>query len=52
MSHEAGIPAETRDHWRRDSRPTNYTSAREAVLNRRIIELLDALDEAEGGEKP
>lgn len=41
------IAPATRADWRHDARPTNYDSARVAVLNRRIIELLDALDEAE-----
>lgn len=42
----------TRAEWREDSRPTNHDSAREAVLNRRIIQLLDALDAAERREEP
>lgn len=41
------IAPATRADWWHDARPTNYDSARVAVLNRRIIELLDALDEAE-----
>lgn len=41
------IPPSTRADWRHDARPTNHGSAREAILNHRIIELLDALDGAE-----
>jgi hypothetical protein len=46
LSHDV-LPTSTRDQWRSDARPTNHDSAREAVLNRRIIHLLDALDAAE-----
>lgn len=41
------ISPATRADWRHDARPTNHDSARVAVLNRRIIELLDALYGAE-----
>lgn len=36
-----------RAEWRDDARPTNYDGGRTAILARRIIKLLDALDEAE-----
>jgi hypothetical protein len=41
------ISPATRADWRHDSRPTNYDGGRTAILARRIIRLLDALDEAE-----
>lgn len=41
------ISPATRADWRHDARPTNHESALVAILNRRIIELLDALYEAE-----
>lgn len=50
MSHdfrERQIPPATRADWRHDARPTNYDGGRTAIMARRIIELLDALDEAE-----
>lgn len=42
----AGIAASTRAEWRNEARPTNHDSARIAVLNRRIVQLLDALADA------
>lgn len=36
-----------RADWRHDARPTNYDGGRSAILARRIIKLLDALDAAE-----
>lgn len=41
------ISPATRADWRHDARPTNYDGGRTAILARRIIRLLDALDEAE-----
>lgn len=41
------IAPSTRADWRHDARPTNYDGGRTAILARRIIQLLDALDGAE-----